>query len=180
VRTQITTLVNQGWIRPSLSPWGAPVLFQRKRDGKLRMPFQDLQASRPRLGRPPSGHAAGKRLPPRPLCTHGSPHVIILDHDPRIDNDLIRQLETSRGSAKNSPLPTAPKATAKPKPSTRLMLPTVPSATLPQCIANPPSRSVSLSTFPRCTFPRVPSTPSSPRGTLALVVVSGHPSPNVY
>jgi hypothetical protein len=37
VRTQITTLVNQGWIRPSLSPWGAPVLFQRKKDGKLRM-----------------------------------------------------------------------------------------------------------------------------------------------
>jgi hypothetical protein len=30
VRTQITTLVNQGWIRRSLSPWGASVLFQRK------------------------------------------------------------------------------------------------------------------------------------------------------
>jgi hypothetical protein len=37
VRTQITTLVNQGWIRPSLGPWGVPVLFQRKKDGKLRM-----------------------------------------------------------------------------------------------------------------------------------------------
>jgi hypothetical protein len=27
VRTQITILVNQGWIRPSFSPWGAPVLL---------------------------------------------------------------------------------------------------------------------------------------------------------
>jgi hypothetical protein len=30
VRTQITTQVNQGWIRLSLSPWGAPMLFQWK------------------------------------------------------------------------------------------------------------------------------------------------------
>jgi hypothetical protein len=37
VREQLTKLVSQGWIRPSLSPWGAPVLFQRKKSGKLRM-----------------------------------------------------------------------------------------------------------------------------------------------
>jgi hypothetical protein len=37
VRAQLSTLPNQGWIRPSLSPWGALVLFQRKKDGKLRM-----------------------------------------------------------------------------------------------------------------------------------------------
>jgi hypothetical protein len=27
----------QGFIGPALSPWGAPVLFQRKKNGKLRM-----------------------------------------------------------------------------------------------------------------------------------------------
>jgi hypothetical protein len=37
VRARITTPVNQGWIRLSLGSWGAPVLFQRKKDGKLRM-----------------------------------------------------------------------------------------------------------------------------------------------
>jgi hypothetical protein len=37
LHTQITTLVNQGWIRPSLSPWGAPVFLQRKMDGKPYM-----------------------------------------------------------------------------------------------------------------------------------------------
>jgi hypothetical protein len=36
VRTQITNLVKQGWIRSSLGPWGAPVLFQGKKDGKAR------------------------------------------------------------------------------------------------------------------------------------------------
>lgn len=37
VNKQLTELINNGWIRPSLSPWAAPVLFHRKKDGKLRM-----------------------------------------------------------------------------------------------------------------------------------------------
>lgn len=37
VNNTLTKLTNQGWIRPSLSPWGSPVLFQRKKNGKLRM-----------------------------------------------------------------------------------------------------------------------------------------------
>ena len=37
VHKQVTHLTNQGWIRPSLSPWGSPILFQRKKNGKLRM-----------------------------------------------------------------------------------------------------------------------------------------------
>ena len=30
-------LLDKGFIRPSASPWGAPVLFVRKKDGSLRM-----------------------------------------------------------------------------------------------------------------------------------------------
>ena len=37
VHKTLTRLTQQGWIRPSLSPWGSPVLFQRKKSGKLRM-----------------------------------------------------------------------------------------------------------------------------------------------
>lgn len=34
---QITDLLKKGWIRPSQSPWAAPVLFAPKPDGNLRM-----------------------------------------------------------------------------------------------------------------------------------------------
>jgi hypothetical protein len=37
VHRTLTRLTQQGWIRPSLSPWGSPLLFQRKKSGKLRM-----------------------------------------------------------------------------------------------------------------------------------------------
>lgn len=37
LRKQLTYLIEQGWIQPSQSPYGAPVLFARKKDGKLRM-----------------------------------------------------------------------------------------------------------------------------------------------
>ncbi|KAK1406306.1 hypothetical protein QVD17_41599 [Tagetes erecta] len=35
--TQLQELVNKGFIRPSSSPWGAPVLFVKKKDGSFRM-----------------------------------------------------------------------------------------------------------------------------------------------
>ena len=37
LKEQLTLLIEQGFIRPSVSPWGAPVLFQKKKDGTFRL-----------------------------------------------------------------------------------------------------------------------------------------------
>ncbi|MCO5558561.1 hypothetical protein L7F22_012146 [Adiantum nelumboides] len=37
LKEQLKQLIEQGFIRPSTSPWGAPVLFQKKKDGSLRL-----------------------------------------------------------------------------------------------------------------------------------------------
>lgn len=37
VRRQLDEMVAKGWIRPSVSPYGHPILFARKKDGGLRM-----------------------------------------------------------------------------------------------------------------------------------------------
>lgn len=37
VQRQVTELLNKGWIQPSTSPYGAPILFVQKPDGSLRM-----------------------------------------------------------------------------------------------------------------------------------------------
>ena len=37
LQAQVRELVDKGFIRPSTSPWGAPVLFVRKKDGSLRL-----------------------------------------------------------------------------------------------------------------------------------------------
>ena len=34
---QLKDLLEKGFIRPSISPWGAPVLFVKKKNGSLRM-----------------------------------------------------------------------------------------------------------------------------------------------
>ena len=34
---QLQELLDKGFIRPSVSPWGAPVLFVRKKDGSMRL-----------------------------------------------------------------------------------------------------------------------------------------------
>ncbi|GJX93348.1 putative reverse transcriptase domain-containing protein [Tanacetum coccineum] len=36
---QLKELQDKGFIRPSSSPWGAPVLFVKKKDGSFRMPY---------------------------------------------------------------------------------------------------------------------------------------------
>ena len=37
LKTQLQDLVDKGFIRPSVSPWGAPVLFVKKKDGTMRL-----------------------------------------------------------------------------------------------------------------------------------------------
>ena len=37
LQVQLQDLVDKGFIRPSVSPWGAPVLFVRKKDGSMRL-----------------------------------------------------------------------------------------------------------------------------------------------
>ena len=37
LKEQLQELLIQGFIRPSISPWGAPVLFVKKKDGTLRL-----------------------------------------------------------------------------------------------------------------------------------------------
>ncbi|XP_070004094.1 uncharacterized protein [Nicotiana sylvestris] len=37
LKQQLQDLLYKGFIRPSISPWGAPVLFVKKKDGSLRM-----------------------------------------------------------------------------------------------------------------------------------------------
>ena len=37
LNVQLQELLDKGFVRPSVSPWGAPVLFVKKKDGTLRM-----------------------------------------------------------------------------------------------------------------------------------------------
>ncbi|XP_070029718.1 uncharacterized protein [Nicotiana sylvestris] len=40
LREQLKDLLDKGFIRPSVSPWGAPVLFVKKKDGSFRIVFK--------------------------------------------------------------------------------------------------------------------------------------------
>ena len=37
LKSQLQELLDKGFIRPSVSPWGVPVLFVKKKDGTLQM-----------------------------------------------------------------------------------------------------------------------------------------------
>ena len=37
LKSQLEELLDKGYVRPSVSPWGTPVLFVRKKDGSLRL-----------------------------------------------------------------------------------------------------------------------------------------------
>ena len=37
LKEQLKVLLDKGFIRPSISPWGAPILFAKMKDGPLRM-----------------------------------------------------------------------------------------------------------------------------------------------
>ncbi|XP_070672174.1 uncharacterized protein [Malus domestica] len=46
LKVQLQELVDNGFIQPSTSPWGAPVLFVRKKDGTLRLCIDYRQLNR--------------------------------------------------------------------------------------------------------------------------------------
>ncbi|KAM2668750.1 hypothetical protein EV2_020312 [Malus domestica] len=46
LKTQLQELVDKGFIQPSTSPWGAPVLFVRKKNGTLRLCIDYRQLNR--------------------------------------------------------------------------------------------------------------------------------------
>ena len=46
LKAQIQDLLDKGFIRPSASPWGAPVLFVKKKDGSMRMCIDYQQMNR--------------------------------------------------------------------------------------------------------------------------------------
>ena len=37
LKMQLSDYLDKGFIQPSMSPWGAPVLFVKKKDGSMRM-----------------------------------------------------------------------------------------------------------------------------------------------
>ena len=46
LRVQLQELLDKGFIRPSTSPWGAPVLFAKKKDKTLRLCIDYRQLNR--------------------------------------------------------------------------------------------------------------------------------------
>ena len=46
LRVQLQKLLDKGFIRPSTSPWGAPVLFAKKKDKTFRLCIYYRQLSR--------------------------------------------------------------------------------------------------------------------------------------
>ena len=37
LKSQLKELIDKKYIRPSMSPWGAPIIFIKKKDGTLRL-----------------------------------------------------------------------------------------------------------------------------------------------
>ncbi|XP_073035204.1 uncharacterized protein [Primulina eburnea] len=46
LKQQLQDLLDKGYIRPSVSPWGAPVLFVKKKDGSMRLCIDYRQLNR--------------------------------------------------------------------------------------------------------------------------------------
>ena len=46
LKIKLQELLDKGFIRPSVSPWGAPVLFVKKKDDTLRMCIDYWQSIR--------------------------------------------------------------------------------------------------------------------------------------
>jgi hypothetical protein len=46
LKMQLKELLDLGIIRPSVSPWGAPVIFVKKKDGSLRLCIDYMDLNR--------------------------------------------------------------------------------------------------------------------------------------
>ncbi|KAL0451351.1 UNVERIFIED_CONTAM: Transposon Ty3-G Gag-Pol polyprotein [Sesamum latifolium] len=46
LKKQLEELLEKGFIQPSTSPWGAPVLFVKKKDGSMRLCVDYRQLNR--------------------------------------------------------------------------------------------------------------------------------------
>ena len=46
LRVQLQELLDKGFMKPSTSPWGAPVLFEKKKDKTLRLCIDCRQLNR--------------------------------------------------------------------------------------------------------------------------------------
>ena len=46
LKAQLEELLSKGFNQPSISPWGAPVLFMKKKDGSLRLCIDYRQLNR--------------------------------------------------------------------------------------------------------------------------------------
>ena len=46
LKAQLQELLDKGFIKPSVSSWGAPVLFIKKKDGTMRLCFDYRQLNR--------------------------------------------------------------------------------------------------------------------------------------
>ena len=46
LKSKLKDLLDKGFIRPSISPWGAPVLFFKKKNGSLRMSIDYRQLNK--------------------------------------------------------------------------------------------------------------------------------------
>ena len=46
LKVQLQELLDKGFIRPSTSPWGAPILFAKKKDKTLRLCIEYKQLNR--------------------------------------------------------------------------------------------------------------------------------------
>ena len=46
LKEQLQDLLDKGLVRPSTSPWGAPVLFVKKKDGSLRLCIYYMQLNK--------------------------------------------------------------------------------------------------------------------------------------
>lgn len=46
LKTQLQELLNKGFVQPNFYPWGAPILFVKKKDGSLGMSFNYRQLNK--------------------------------------------------------------------------------------------------------------------------------------